>query len=153
MTGHYFGTFITKNNLFFAGNDDKFQTSIVWENPDINTLEAKCTDTEIEIPKSGYYYVYSRVQYRKPRDNGKGKDSGFTIKHEIMKTEKRGLDKSLDKVNQKCFPSSTTVDIIHTSQLGSLHHLKEGDNLYIKLDYKQYLVMEDTIFGMFMVST
>ena len=113
-------------------------------------MEAKKTDTTIKVPKTGYYYVYSRVHYIKPSNQG---DDGFTVGHSIRKTKTNDGGKIIDKVVQRCFPSNSTGDIIHTNQLGSLHHLKEGDNLYIKIDHSQYFVYDGTLFGMFMVAT
>lgn len=134
-----------KNHL-----DNKNHTIIWQKRPDVGTFRSTDRDDEIKVPKTGYYYVYNRVNYKLPTYEGQSQE--FPIIHTINK--KIGDKESqLDEVVQRCFPTNTTGDVRHANQLGSIHHLKKGDRLVIKLHHPKYFLPENTLFGMFMVAT
>ncbi|XP_060557613.1 uncharacterized protein LOC132718027 [Ruditapes philippinarum] len=132
--------------------DNKNHPEIIWQKrPDVGTFgSTDREDDEIKVPKTGYYYVYNRVNYKLPTYEGQSKE--FPIIHTINK--KIGDKESqLDEVVQRCFPTNTTGDVIHANQHGSIHHLKKGDRLVITLHHPKYFLPENTLFGMFMVAT
>ncbi|XP_060551209.1 uncharacterized protein LOC132712788 [Ruditapes philippinarum] len=135
-----------------ATTRNKNHTKIIWQKmPGVGKIRSNVTDDEINVPKTGYYYVYSRVHYKLPAYKDESEE--FTIVHTIYKTKKDDTESPLDEVVQRCFPTNTTGDVRHANQLGSIHHLKKGDRLFIKLRYPQYLLPENTLFGWFMVAT
>ncbi|XP_053404335.1 tumor necrosis factor ligand superfamily member 14-like [Mercenaria mercenaria] len=136
-------------------NNKTDDTVVIWEpRTDINTVDAKIVNNKIRIPTTGYYYVYSRVHYEKPKGNGTNNNNEFTIGHTVVKTiSGNDKEKRMDNIVQRCFPSNSSGDVRHTNHLGSVQHLHKGDELFVRLDHKQYFDHTNTIFGLFLVAT
>lgn len=70
-----------------------------------------------------------------------------------MKSKPNGRPKPIDKIVQRCLPSSNTGDVRHTNHIGSVQYLQESERVFIQLDHTKYFDPNESIFGMFLIAT
>lgn len=100
---------------------------------------------KIEVPRSGYYYIYGRVVYK----------TNITLADELVKTEvkiedKHGSHQTIDNVQQN-IKTGHSADALQICYIGLVRSLKEGDKLFVTIN-AQYFDPKSTVFGMFFLS-
>lgn len=119
--------------IFFIYSFFLDDRTLIWsEYPDVPPLgfgPLGYSNSEIIIPKTGYYFIYITVQFKK-RQNG-GSSVGFSIMKNNKLNDKR---KDIDNIIENPFGEGTLPFSLHTSQLVTLHKFSKAENLFIKLN-------------------
>lgn len=105
----------------------------------------------ITIPKTGYYFIFSRIHYkRKPQNQTMG--FAFALGHSVVQVRPNKEDLQLAEVSQKCFSSDVNAE--HTSILETVRKITKGEKIYVKLSHAEMFDETDTqhSFGMFLIS-
>lgn len=103
-------------------------------------------DTAIAVAVPGYYFVYSRVHYKKEIDKGEMSKVG----HKLINM---ATDTILDSIEQNCYYANLRSDHAeHTTILESVLQLGKGDKIILTVDNYAFLQFKDSKLGMFLFS-
>ncbi|MBN3323254.1 TNF14 factor, partial [Atractosteus spatula] len=108
-------------------------------------------DGSLVIKTEGYYFIYSKIFYGQLdcKTSAKG-----TFKHSVYKST-RWFPGDLELMSSKKYHcSNDKEDMLDNSFLGGIYHLKEGDQIFVKVNEKILIRLQSTsqnFFGAFLI--